>query len=315
MRYSKKDVIYGGAFDVLLFDGFSNHCLANTVEPLRAANTLLPKPRYSWRFLTLDGQPVHSSSGLQVTPHGTLRDASGTMLMVMPSYGFRAYEGWDVTRQLQAAAHRYWSVAGFDTGSWLLARAGVLDGYRATIHWEELSGFAEAFPEVEVLRQRFVIDGDRITCSGAMAAFDLIVHLIEQAHGGMLAIEIAQMFMTRDSARAHAPRGRGRLADRAATVMQENLENSLSIPEIARRLGATQKTLETRVRAQLGVSPQNLYRRLRLNLARKLVVETGQPVSEIAGRCGYENASAMTRAFRSEFGVAPRELRKGGNVR
>lgn len=166
------------SFDILLFDNFSNHCLANTIEPLRAANTLSRKSRTHWHFLTLDGTPVVSSSGLQVAPHGALKDGTGTTLFVMPSYGFRDLEGWDITRQLRAAAKKYTSLAGLDTGSWLLANAGLLDGYRATIHWEELTAFSEAFPEVEVLRERFVIDHDRITCSGAMAAFDLIMHLI-----------------------------------------------------------------------------------------------------------------------------------------
>lgn len=302
--------------DFLLFDEFSNHCLANTVEPLRAANTLSRRPLYAWRFLTLDGAPVHSSSGMQVSPHQRLDQGRGSMLVVMPSYGFRSHEGWPTVRALSAAAKRYPVLAGLDTGSWLLARAGLLDGHRATIHWEELTSFAEAFPQVHAMRERFVIDGPRITCSGAMAAFDLVLHLIGRDHGQLLALEVAQLFMTRDSARSHGtPAGTGRRSvNRAVMLMQDNLERPWSIAEIARGVGCTQKTLEARMLAELGSTPQAVYLRLRLNLARKLVTETDQPVSEIAGRCGYENASAMTRAFRGAFGHPPRALRNGGQI-
>ena len=250
-------------FDVLLFDDFSNHCLANTVEPLRAANALSGQTLYQWRFLTIDGQPVSSSSGLQVTPQSTLRHPQGDLLIVMPSYGVRALDTPDIAKQLRLAAGRYEKLAGLDTGSWLLARAGLLDGYQATIHWDEMSSFAEAFPDIDIRRERFIVDRDRITCSGAMTAFDLTMHLVAEAHGKMLAMEV----------------------------------------------GCSQKTLETRMKAALGAGPQSVYQRLRLNLARKLVADTEQSIAEIASRCGYENASAMTRAFKAAFGVTPRNLR------
>ncbi|WP_164662251.1 GlxA family transcriptional regulator [Tropicibacter sp. Alg240-R139] len=296
---------------VLLFDGFSNHCLANTIEPLRAANMLSARVLYDWRFLTLDSGVVTSSSGLQVAPHQALNQAQGNMLVVMPSYGFLGHSGWKTQSALRAAKARFGTMVGMDTGSWLLAEAGLLDRHRATIHWEELTGFSERFPEIDVVRERYVIDRNRITCSGAMAAFDLVMHLIGQDQGQALALEVAQLFMTRDSARSHAG-GAGSTSafvNKALAIMQENLEQPLSVPEVARRAGRTQKVLEARMRVDLGATPAQIYRRLRLNLARKLVMETDFPVSEIALRSGYDNPSAMTRAFRSEFGVTPRTLR------
>ena len=300
-------------FDILLFDNFSNHCLANTVEPLRAANTVARRRLYEWQFLTLDGAPAISSSGLEVTPHAALSQGRGDMLIVMPSYGFRDLDQHQTTRPLQQARLRYKTLAGFDTGSWLLARAGLLDGHHATIHWEELSNFEEAFPEIDTLRQRYVISGDRITCSGAMAAFDLVMALIGQTHGPLVTVEVAQIFMTEASARAYslAPSPKGRMVDRVLHLMQENLEQPLSIAEIANKVGSSQKLLEVRMQSELQDTPTAIYRRLRLNLARKLVVETDQSVSEITSRCGYENASAMTRAFKAQFGCTPRQLRKG----
>ncbi|SHI39727.1 transcriptional regulator, AraC family with amidase-like domain [Shimia gijangensis] len=297
---------------VLLFDGFSNHCLANTVEPLRAANTLSGRPLYDWQFLTLSGRNAESSSGLQVAPHSRLNDASGDLLAVMPSYGFQQYAGWTTQAALRASAKRFTALAGLDTGSWLLAEAGLLDGHRATIHWEELTSFEERFPEVDTARERFVIDRDRVTCSGAMAAFDLVLHMIGRDHGQALALEVSHLFMTRDSARSHAG-GAGsasRVVNRALAVMQEHLEEPLPIAEVARRSGRTQKALEARMMADLGATPQQVYRRLRLNLSRKLVTETDLTVAEIALRSGYENPAAMTRAFKQEFGTTPRELRR-----
>jgi len=300
--------------DFLLFDNFSNHCLANTVEPLRAANMLSAKKLYHWRFLTLDGKPAASSSGLQVTPQDTLANTRGNLLIVMPSYGFRAINSPEVTKSLRIAARKYDTMAGLDTGSWLLAQAGLLEGYRATIHWEELSSFAETFPEIDVRRERYVLDDDRVTCSGAMAAFDLTMHLIADSHGEMLAIEVAQLFMTRETSWSFSAGTRvgGKAVSRAISFMQEHLEYPLPIADIAKYVGCSQKTLETRMRTELNASPQSVYVRFRLNLARKLVVETDQTISEIAARSGYENASAMTRAFKATFGVTPRNLRYHG---
>lgn len=298
-------------FDFLLFDNFSNHCLANSVEPLRATNSLSGKSQYEWRFLTIDGKAVTSSSGLQVTPHETLARAGGDLLIVMPSYEFRALDGPNIIKQLRQAARRYEKLAGFDTGSWLLAKAGLLTGYKATIHWEEISGFAESFPDIDVKRERFILDGDRITCSGAMAAFDLTMHLISEDHGKMLALEVAQLFMTRDSSRSHmsdVPVS-GKTVDKAVSYMHENLEHPVPISLVAKHVGCSQKTLETRMKAELGEGPQSVYLSLRLNLARKLVADSDKSVAEIAGRCGYDNASAMTRAFKAAFGVTPRKLR------
>jgi len=196
---------------VLLFAQFSNHCLANTVEPLRAANGHAGRQVYDWRVLTLDGGPVASSSGLSISPHGRLADHAGEMLVVMPSYGFQAHATPVTARALRAAAGRHPVMAGFDTGSWLLAAAGLLQGRRATIHWEELSRFAEAFPDLTALRERFVIDGDRITCGGALTAFDLILDLIGSTHGAALRLDVATLFMSPQATGPATPQARGAL--------------------------------------------------------------------------------------------------------
>ena len=297
--------------NVLLFEAFSNHCLANAIEPLRAANTLSRQKLYVWRFFTLDGEPVSSSSGLSISPDGQLKDAQGEILLVMPSYDFSKHATWITARSLKAASKRHTKVAGLDTGSWLLADAGLLSGYKATIHWEELVAFEEAFPEVDAHRERFVIDRDRVTCSGAMATFDLIMRLITDKHGPLLAMEVGQLFMSvGDVGTVGTMRNpSGRVVQRAISCMQSNIEEPLLLSEIARRVGCTQKSLEQKMNHEMKATPQAVYRRLRLGLARKLVQESDMPIAEIAGRCGYENTSAMTRAFGHEFAITPSKLR------
>lgn len=306
----EKDDAAAQQVDVLLFDAFSAHCLANTVEPLRAANGYAGRPAYSWRFLTLDGRPAVSSSGMEVTAHGKLADCKGDMLIAMPSYDFLRHAAPATARALRSAARRYGVMAGFDTGAWLLADAGLLGGHRATIHWEELARFEEEFPDIETERARQVQDRNRITCSGALAAFDLMLGLIGARLGQALRLEVAALFMSPEATGGQEPiLAKGKPVARALALMQEHIEVPLPITEIARRSGRSQKDLERRMKAELGATPRAVYRRLRLIQARKLVLETEIAMTEIALRCGYEDPSALTRAFKAEFSATPREMR------
>ena len=296
---------------LLLFDGFSNHCVANVIEPLRAANTLSGRTYYSWRYVTTDGAGVESSSGLRILPEVALSDMRGDVLMVAPSYGFRALCRPDVIRSLRAAATRFDQVAGLDTGSWLLAEAGLLDGYRATIHPEEITTLAEHFSKVSVEQDRYVIDGNRITCSGAMAAFDLSLHMVLRDGGAKLALEVEQLFVTRDATTTPAEPvlGRSKVVRAAIAIMNQHLETPVSIAQISSQLSCTQRRLEAAFKDETGITPQHVYRRQRLVLARRLAQSTRLPMAEIAVRSGYQDASAMARAFRSEFGLTPSQAR------
>ncbi len=296
--------------DVLLFDDFSALCLANTIEPLRAANRFLGQQIFKWRFLCIDRDAVTSSSGMSVAAHEVFGDASGDMLVIMPSYDFTRHANAHTARALREAAKRYPILAGFDTGSWLLAQAGLLEGKTATIHWEELDRFEEAFPTVEVVRQRFAIDDDRITCSGAQAAFDLMLEIIAQRHGAAVRVELASLFMSPEgNTPQDAPLAKSQIVERAIKLMQANIEEPLTISAIAKGAGRHQKDLEHRMRDELGATPRQVYRRIRLLAARKLLREQMIPITEVALRAGYQNASAMTRAYRLEFGCTPRDER------
>lgn len=290
---------------VLLFERFSNHCLANTVEPLRAANDILGQSAYEWCVLTADGAPVASSSHLSVVPAAALGAEAGDALVVMPSYGYREHTTSALCAALSRAAERHERLIGLDTGAWPLAAAGLLDGRRATIHPSEFDTFAERFPRVHAVRERTVEDGERITAGGATAAFDVMLGLITRRHGAALGLEIEAMFLHRD---APAPLAGGVRVRRALARMEASVESPLPIAAIAAESGWSQRRLETAFRTSFGAAPSTVYRRLRLAAARRRVEAGEMSVAEIALRSGYADASAFTRAFRREYGRAPRHL-------
>ncbi|PCJ08128.1 MAG: AraC family transcriptional regulator [Rhodobacteraceae bacterium] len=298
---------------MLLFDDFSNYCLANAVEPMRVVNRFLGREAYEWALITLDGQPVKSSAGMPVTPDCSLEQSpGGNVLFVMPGYEFRTYATTICDCALQAASERYDVLAGLDMGSWLLASAGLLDQHRATVHWDELSAFSERFPGVNAERVTFTIDGDRWTSAGAMAAFDLLQYMVGQTHGEAMRLEVAAMFMVGEGGGERNKtdiRPQSSLCKRAVSMMRVQLEEPVSIFDICETLQCRRQSLERAFNEELGAPPKTIYRRIRLTAARRYAEQTKLSVAEISTRCGYHNPSAMTRAFRDEFGVAPRDLR------
>jgi len=303
---------------VLLFERFSNHCLANAVEPLRAANALLGRKVYDWTFMSLDGASITSSSGLPINPKCALPDtAGGDFLFVLPSYEFRDFVTPENIRSLRVAASDFRVLVGMDAGSWLLASAGLLEGRRVTIHWDESDAFQEAFPDLEVRRTRIEIDENRWSCGGAMTAFDLALRMIGDTHGEALRLEVGALLMSGETeigAGAHVARPKSRLVSAALAVMRENLEDPLKLPQVAQMLGVSGRKLEVLFKAELGAGPQRVYRRIRLLAARRFVEQTGLAVAEIAVRCGYIDPSAMTRAFREEFEITPTQIRAIGTT-
>ena len=298
---------------VLLFENFSNHCLANAVEPFRAANTISQKSLYDWQFVSLDGGTVSSSSGLPVeTLKWSKADTQGDYLFIMPSYGFQRVAS-AIAPVLRSAKARFGMLVGFDTGAWLLAHAGLLQGRRATIHWDELTNLAETFPDTDVREDRFVIDGDIATCGGASTAIELSLKLIEGQHTPMFALEVAALFMHGGRQVMHDPYlgvTTDRLVRAAASMMRRNIEDPLSIPALAAQLKIAQRTLEETFERTLKVTPRTAYKSIRLREARRLVELSELKITEIAARCGYRDASALTRAYRLEFGVSPRGHRR-----
>ena len=304
---------------ILLLDGFSALCLANTVEPLRAANTTAGRMLYRYQLASIDGSGVRSSSGLQVGVDGPLTDTDHCdLLFVVSSYDFDRAPSRTFNTVVQRAAGRAVRLGGLDTGAWLLARLGLLDGYRASIHWQEMERMAEDFPDVQVSAERYVADRDRITAGGATAVMDLMLSLIRERHGDALAIDVMRLFLY-DREIGPGTVQRGLLATpqiarhpelaRAIQAMEEAIETPRALPDIAERAGVSQRQLARRFSTVFGQTPQAYYLGLRLTAARRLASETNMRLAEVATRTGFTSAAAFARAFRQRFGVPPRKLR------
>ena len=298
----------------LLFDQFSNLCLANCLEPLRAANTLSRTPLFGWEIMTPDGQPVLSSSRMQVAPRGALAALEPVdYLFVLASYDHDRHDNVATRRGLRQASGRARATVGLDAAPWLLASAGLLAGKRATVHWDLLEAFTERFLEVEAERSRVVRDGALMTCAGAMSALDMTLDLIADHAGLALRLDIEALFL-RGEPPVVSPRDHDTVSDplvrRALALMREHQERPLSLPDLARVLSCQPRTLDRRCRAVLGAPPGRVYRHLRLSAARKLLEGSALSVAEVALRCGYESPASMARAIKAHYGVSPTGLRR-----
>lgn len=302
---------------IVLFDRFSNLCLANCLEPMRAANALAGQKIYDWQFLSPDGAPVHSSSGLPVMAQGSPTDLGALdRLFVVASYDHLHHDTRANRQMLRNAARKSTTVIGLDSGPWLMAAAGLLDGRRATVHWDLLDGFTETFHRVDVERLRVIRDGNRITCAGALSAMDMTLDMIREDLGEAMRLDIEAMFIRHDppiqpdrTSQMPQPTPHGPLVARAMQLMRETVDAPLTLPQLAHVLAVQPRTLDRRFRGSLGTSPGQVYRHIRLSAARQMVEGSRLPVSEIALRTGYDSAAALTRAFRARFGVAPSGLR------
>lgn len=295
---------------VLLYPRFSNLCLANCIEPMRAANDLSGNPIYDWHVMSPQGGQVLSSSHLPVVGSDPALAPGFDLLMVLASYDFARHDTGQTRALLRQFARTTPVIAGFDSAPWMMGAAGLLDGKRATIHWDLTDTFATRFPRIQVERARVVKDGNRLTSAGALSALDLTLDMIRSDAGAALTLEVENLFLREGLpvGPENRPRAGDALVRRALGLMRDNMAAPLPLVELARRLSCQPRTLDRRCRAALGAPPGTVYRHLRLALARQLA-EAGQTsVTDIAESCGYENASALTRAFRARYRRSPSEI-------
>ena len=292
----------------LLFERFSNMCLANCVEPMRAANTLGDRQVYDWAFVGLNQGVVTSSSRLSVLTDHAIADAPQfDYLFVIASYDYDTHDTPATRRALAKVSTSCKVMIGLDTGAWLMASAGLLEHKRATVHWDILDSFSERFLNVEPLRERVVRDDNRVTCAGATSAYDLTRELICDHIGHGIALDVDALFMRRDDLRPrHIGSGPSGPVQRAIDLMHRNIETPMMLDEISRQVACPPKTLSRRFQAALGATPGQVYRHIRLSAARHLVESSSLQITEIAVRTGYESPAALTRAFKKRFGHAPR---------
>ncbi|MEM7193941.1 MAG: helix-turn-helix domain-containing protein [Pseudomonadota bacterium] len=308
-------------FEFLLFDGFSNMVLANALEPLRDvkrnARAAAGNPP-SWRVSTLSGEPAVSSSELTIAPDGRFDvNDVGENLVLVAGYNIRKMDQSALRPVLRSAIRKVASVLALDSSAWLLASAGVLDGHDATIHWQELDDFKEAFPRVRVSRKRFVESKPYITSGSAAATLSMMLELIQKKYGAAAAFSASTMFAydpanqhrANESTAGAEERGSPLLLD-AMDIMASHVETPLSVSELARKVSTSKRTLNRVFERELGMTPGRYQKMFRLQRARYLVQDTELGVEQIALRCGFPSASSFCRAFRSEFETTVTRLRR-----
>ncbi len=299
----------------LLLPRFSLLAFASAIEPLRVANLLSGRELYRWHLLSEDGNPVPAANDmLSVVDHGLEDAPTLPAVVVTASYQHGRAITPGILNWLRRANAFGTALGSVDTGAFALAAAGLLDGYRATTHWEELESFAERFPRIEVQQDLFTVDRNRFTSAGGTAGLDMMLNLIRTQHGQELAAACADTFVyarirdPRDSQRMPV---RQRLATsnphliRAVEAMEHALEDPVSTPAIAQSAGVSTRELERMFRRWLKTTPGSYYRRLRLDRARALLQQTDRPVIEIAAACGFASAAHFSRSYRQRFGRPP----------
>jgi transcriptional regulator GlxA family with amidase domain len=307
-------------FAFLLVDGFSMMSLASAIEPLRSFNRLVGREVFRWRMVRLEEGPVLASNNLpfQAEP---IADVLGdtNILFVCGGLRLRLRNERAYHAALRQAARRGIALGALSTGGYLLARAGLLKGYRCTIHWENRLAFLEEFPNLACSDKVFEIDRDRLTCSGGTAAMDLMLRLITDDFGSDIARRVASQFH-HDRIRNDGDEQRGARTDRqdsfprslrtAIDLMEQHIEGPLDIDAVARAAAISTRQLERLFRKHANSNPARFYLALRVARAREMLLYSDSSVLSIAIATGFSSTSHLSQWFKQAYGVRPTEYRR-----
>ena len=268
---------------------FNITTLITMIETLRIANYLAPSSTFSWEVASFDGSKVIASNGMTATiktANENLRSAE--FVFILGSWGTEHYHNQKLTAWLRKRARAGERICGVELGSYIVARAGLLDGKSATIHWSWLNGFKENFDRVEVEESLFTLDSKVMTCSGGLAGVDLMLRLIEEINGSSFSGEIADQMLHHPIRSAASPQrstmGRSTetmrpLLREAMTLIENNIEEPLTVPQIAKVLGVSQRQLERQFKKNVGCTVVQFGLLKRLQNARLLLISTDMSTS------------------------------------
>ena len=303
-----------GPIGFLLIPQFALMALASAIEPLRIANRYLKVP-YSWKLLSLDGAAVADDNGIAIQPHCSIADAPelGTVIIcadIQPErYYSRALRAW--LQKLNAAGT---AMGALDTGCFVLARAGMLDGRRVTMHWEVVEAFRERFPRIVVAQTLYEIGAARLTCAGGTAAIDMMLSAIANDHGAELANRVAEHCLhdrirPGDAAQRMALATRSRIHHpalaRAMVLLERTPVRVIGVPELAAHAALSERQLLRLFAQFVGEGPAHYHRRLRLEHARGLLRYTAISVTQAAVAVGFESLAHFCRVYRQQYGQPP----------
>ena len=302
-------------FVFVLLDQFTMLCFASAVEALRIANRMAGQELYSWLLVSEGGTAVKCSNGtvFQVDMGLEELNRDDTVFLCggldVQDATTRRLLGW-----LRREARRGITIGGLCTAGYTLAKAGLLDGRKATIHWENHDGFAEEFHDVELTKSIYVIDGNRITTAGGTASIDLMLKLIADDHGEELANTVADQLIyssirtAQDTQRLSIPTRIGvrhpRLS-RVIQMMEQAIEDPISPAVLAQEVGMSTRQLERLFRRYLDRSPKRYYMELRLQKARNLLMQTDMSVINVALACGFASPSHFSKCYRAHYNITP----------
>jgi transcriptional regulator GlxA family with amidase domain len=300
---------------ILLLEQFAMLAFSSTIEPLREANSVAGRRVYEWKVLSHDGRPVRASNGLTLNVDGSIEDVTFCqMAIVVSSFDPQLYTTRGMLAWLRRLARQGAAVGAVETGTYVLARARLLDHYNATIHWENMESFVDEFPKVRITGRIFEIDRNRFSASGAAAAMDMMLHFIAQHLGRPIASAVAEEFIYN---RMRGPENPQRLevaermnarhprVKRLLKMLDSHLEDRLNVAQMAASERVSEREVRRLFQIHLGLSPQAYHRRLRLEKARLMLRQTDLLVSDVAIRCGFGSGSDFSRAFKREFRERP----------
>ena len=302
----------------MIIQGYPIIPFSCVVDSLRAANRLSGEPLYGWEYFAPDDRPVTASCGITVPTRSLAEARNLEILFIVAPNTAQDFDDAATIRRLVALDKKGVSLGSASSGSFILARAGLLDDCRCTIHWENIPVFKELYPHIDVAFTLYEIADRRFTCSGGTAALDMMLKLIENRHGRSLAQQISQQFQhdrirsgidsQQMADRIDLAMSAPRLLD-VISLMENNIEVPLPLPTIAQKCSLSLRQIERLFHKYRGVTPSQYYLSLRLMHAKQLLLNTNRSVIDISIATGFETQSYFTACYRKHFGSSPRSHR------
>ena len=302
-------------FVFVLLPEFTMLCFAAAVESLRIANRMANRKLYDWTIVGEGGEEVSSSAGVAFRVDSDFTELNrDDVILICGGIDVQTATTKRTVNWLRREARRGLVIGGLCTAAYSLATAGLLDNKRATIHWENQDSFSEEFPEVELTKSIFVVDGNRITTAGGTASVDLMLKIIADDHGEELAGAVADQLIynsirtDQDTQRLSVPTRIGVRHPKLSQViqmMETNIEEPISPSILAKDVGMSTRQLERLFRRYLNRSPKRYYMELRLHKARNLLMQTDMSVINVALACGFASPSHFSKCYRAHYDTTP----------